>query len=229
MGKAGGTLRAQNLGIGPRRVRVTHRIAAISTCFGGKLFQLGDEIVDNPCSRSLRRARHTNVWMMGLTMQVISHMLCTNSSLAPHQSHSWSSIDEKRILTVEPHSIPTRPRAFLRGCGGLEESLLQSMSTLTSTDAHIPHEIGESPSPLHQFGDQTPRNISRAEHLKPGPITGPVRPQDVISHEKDCHSFYCSFQHDRRSTCCRRRRYARPVTPEGFLSNSHTASPWNAP
>ena len=161
-------------------------------------------------------------------MRATSHTLRNNSSLAPHQQQGWRVIDDARILTTQPRPIPTRPTetlilrsSLLPWCGCLEGSLHQSAPILMPSDGHLKHEDGESRIPLHTLWDVKSHALSRAEFLKNGPETGPVRPQDVISHEKDCHSFYCSIKHDRRSTCCRRRRNPRPLDHGASPSNCH--------
>lgn len=161
-------------------------------------------------------------------MRATSRTLRNNSSHAPHQQQEWPHIDEARILTAETRTIPTRPPrtlvlrpVFLRWCGRLEGSLHQSVPHGGPSEGHLAHENGESRIPLHTLWDQTSHALSRAEILNSSPTTGLVRPQDVISHEKDCYSLYCSIKHDRRSTCFRRRLGASALTPEASPSNSH--------
>lgn len=161
-------------------------------------------------------------------MRATSRTLRNNSSHAPHQQQEWRVIDDARILTAQPRLIPTRPTetlilrsSLLPWCGCLEGSLHQSAPILMPSDGHLKHEDGERRNPLRTLWDQTSRAQSRAELLKHGPITGPVRPQDVISHEKDCYSLHRSIKHDRRSTCFRRRLGASPLAPEVSPSNRH--------
>ena len=158
-------------------------------------------------------------------MRATSHTLRNNSSLAPHQQQGWPHIDDARILTVQIDPFATQPGTFFGQCGSLKGSLHQSVPHAGPSYAHIAHEKGESQFPLHTLWDVKSHALSRAEFLKNGPETGPVRPQDVISHEKDCHSFYCSIKHDRRSTRCWRRRRTPPLAHGASPSNCQASSP----